>query len=67
MPVKVKLTDKEMETLSVYLRGAKDTADMVYELAEYIDTLEEPTILVFFGDHLPNIYNKNDIYYKICN
>ena len=44
-----------MENLSVYLRGVKDTAAMVSELANYLDRQEEPTLLVFFGDHLPNL------------
>ena len=28
---------------------------MLMELTQYLDTLEEPTILVFFGDHRPNL------------
>ncbi len=55
VPTNVEISDTAMENLSVYLRGVRDTSEMVYELAQYIDTLDEPTILVFFGDHLPNL------------
>lgn len=55
VPIKGNISDEAMEMLSVYLRGAKETSDMLYELVQYLDTLDEPTILVFFGDHLPNL------------
>lgn len=55
VPVKTDISENAMEYLSVYLRGTRDTAQMIYELAEHLDTLSEPTLLVFFGDHLPNL------------
>ncbi len=55
VPIKTDISDVSMQNLSVYLRGVRDTADMVYELAEYIDKMQQPTILVFFGDHLANL------------
>ena len=64
-PVSAELSDKAMEYLSVYLRGAEDTSEMVYELAKYIDTLSEPTVLVFFGDHLPNLGENNLAYSEL--
>lgn len=43
---------------------------MLLELTQYLDTLDEPTVLVFFGDHRPNVgtacdelglgYNQNE-------
>lgn len=51
----VPISDMSMEILSTYMRGVRDTSDMIYELAQYLDTLDEPTLLVFFGDHLPNL------------
>lgn len=55
VPVKKELSAQAMEFLSVYLRGVKDTSQMLYDLAEYLDSTKEPTLLVFFGDHLPNL------------
>lgn len=55
VPTKAQISDVSMEKLSVYLRGVRDTSEMVYALAQYIDKMNEPTILVFFGDHLANL------------
>ncbi len=53
--LKTDISDRAREYLSVYCEGVRDTSDMIYELAQYLDTLTEPTLLVFFGDHLPNL------------
>ena len=55
VPVKTEISDASMQNLSVYLRGVGDTSQMVYDLARYIDNMSQPTILVFFGDHLANL------------
>lgn len=55
VPVKTEISDASMQNLSVYLRGVRDTSEMVYDLARYIDNMSQPTILVFFGDHLANL------------
>ena len=49
------LTPESEECLSVYAYGVKCSSDMLLELTEYLNSLEEPYILVFFGDHLPNL------------
>lgn len=64
-PLKTEISDKAMEYLSSYLVGVKDTADMVYELSQYVDTLDKPTLLVFFGDHLPNLGANNLAYSEL--
>lgn len=51
--VSVPLTEAESETLSVYLQGVRDSSEMLAQLAAYLDTVDKPTILVFFGDHRP--------------
>lgn len=43
------------EYLSVYLEGLRDADAMLNKLTSYFDQLEEPVILAFFGDHLPNL------------
>ncbi len=53
--VDVPLSDGAMEQVSVYLEGVRDSSAMLLALTEYVDSLPEPTLLVFFGDHRPNI------------
>lgn len=53
--LKTEISDRAREYLSVYCEGVRDTSDMIFDLAQYLDTLSEPTLLVFFGDHLPNL------------
>ena len=49
------LSAEAEEWLSVYAYGLKCSSDMLLELTEYLNTLTEPYILVFFGDHQPNL------------
>ena len=37
------------------MEGVRDSSAMLAALTEYLDSLEEPTVLVFFGDHRPNL------------
>ena len=43
------------EYLSVYLEGLRDADAMLGKLTEYFEQLNEPVILAFYGDHLPNL------------
>ena len=47
------LSPEAEEFLSVYTYGIKCSSEMLYELTEYLNSLTEPYMLVFFGDHLP--------------
>ncbi len=51
----VQLSDYAEELLSVYAYGVKCSSDMLLELTEYLNGLDDPYILVFFGDHRPNL------------
>ncbi len=51
----VSLSAEAEEYLSVYSYGIKCSSDMLLELTEYLNSLDEPYVLVFFGDHLPNL------------
>lgn len=55
VPLNVEVSDTAKETLAVYMEGIRDSSAMLYEFANYLNLLDEPTILVFFGDHLPNL------------
>lgn len=61
-PVHCDLTDAQTETLAVYMEGIRDSSEMVLALADYLDTLDEPTVLVFFGDHLPALLADYGVY-----
>ncbi len=65
VPLNVEISPTAMESLSVYLRGAKDTSEMVWDLAQYLNESNEPTLLVFFGDHLPNLGESNLTYREL--
>lgn len=56
-PVKtnVELSAEAQEYLSVYSYGIECSSNMLFELTEYLNALDEPYVLVFFGDHLPNL------------
>lgn len=55
VPVKAQISDEVREYLTVYNYGLKCSSEMLLELTDYLNTLNEPYILVFFGDHLPNL------------
>ena len=47
------LTNTEKTELKNYAQGVIDGGKMYSKLAEYLKQIEEPTILIMFGDHLP--------------
>ena len=55
LPTTVPVSDEVREQLSVYFRGVRHTSEMLLALTEFLDQQSEPTLLVFFGDHRPNL------------
>ena len=51
----IALSDAARTYLSVYFKGLQDSAAILGELTEYLDSLDAPYLLVFFGDHQPNL------------
>jgi len=49
------LSDLDQQKLSTYIAGTVRANQKLQELAEYLKTIQQPTILVVFGDHLPNL------------
>ncbi len=47
------IDDTLYNILNNYFLGLSDADRLLGEIADYIDTLNTPTIIVFFGDHLP--------------
>ena len=49
------LEEGVLDSLTTYVQGLYDADKMLGDLVDYIDQRERPTILVFFGDHLPTL------------
>ena len=64
-PLSVPISDASMETLSVYLEGVRDSTQMLTELCEYLDSREEPVLLVFYGDHRPTLGQDYAVYREL--
>ena len=47
------ISDELYNVLNNYMLGLSDADKMLGDIANYMETLEEPTVLLFFGDHLP--------------
>lgn len=61
----VALTATEEATLSGYFEGIADTDDQLGQLVAYFDQLDEPVVLVFFGDHLPGFTGSMELFDKL--
>lgn len=51
-----------LQALTTYAQGIKDADEMLGALKEYIDNRDRPTVLVWFGDHLPTLGVTNTPY-----
>ena len=49
------LSQDAKDYLSVYMEGIRDASQMLKDLTTYFEKQNEPVVLVFFGDHLPNL------------
>ncbi len=58
-------SDNAYNMFNRYLSGIKSTNEALYELVNYIDNYEEPTILIFFGDHNPYLGEANYVYEEL--
>lgn len=54
---KIKITDENYydEEAEVYLSLAKYTDDAVENLIHYFENINDPTVIIFFGDHQPGL------------
>lgn len=49
------LSQESLDTVTAYVQGLRDADRMLGELADYVDSRERPTVLIFFGDHKPTL------------
>ena len=57
------ISQEAKDFLSVYMEGIRDANQMIKDLTDYFEAQDKPVVLVFFGDHLPNL-GDNYLSYK---
>lgn len=55
VPVNKSISAEAAEYLAVYFKGLRDSDIMLEQLVAYLESQAEPYLLVFFGDHQPNL------------
>ena len=61
----VGLTDEEYYIINNYLGGINDADEFMWIIYEYINSLDEPTVFILFGDHLPYLDSEEKIFEKL--
>ncbi|MFB6366894.1 LTA synthase family protein [Paenibacillus elgii] len=63
-PIQVQgsLDDTARDTLETYVHGARDADRSLQLLIDHFEKSDEPTIIVFYGDHLPMLGYDYDVY-----
>ena len=51
--------------LNNYLGSLKDTSDRLWDLTRRLNELEQPVVLVVFGDHKPWLGDRNSVYQEL--
>ena len=59
------LSDEDTEYLETYLEGVYDADEALERLCEYVAGCGKPTILLYFGDHLPTLARHTGIYTEL--
>lgn len=59
------LSDEASEYLAVYFEGLRDSARMLQDMTAWLQEQEEPYLLVFFGDHQPNLGSDYQAYREL--
>lgn len=52
--------DSRKSELSTYMQGLHYTDEAIKDFLKELDEIQKPITFVFYGDHLPSIYNGND-------
>ncbi|WP_409346372.1 sulfatase-like hydrolase/transferase [Paenibacillus sp. MBLB4367] len=60
--VKADVSAESIGFLETYAQGLIDVDKMLQSMVEYYSSISEPTILVFFGDHLPSLGDDYKVY-----
>ena len=62
------LTDAATDTLNSYIEGAANSSKALKALTDYFSQVDEPTIILFYGDHAPGLgLDTGSVYNEIWN
>ena len=62
------LTDSAVSTLNAYVEGAANSSKALKALTDYFSQVDEPTIILFYGDHVPGLgLDTGSVYNQIWN
>ncbi len=53
------LSDKSKDILTNYAQGIRDADENLWKLLKYFKTRKKHTVVLFFWDHLPNLWDNN--------
>ncbi|MGL4345748.1 MAG: LTA synthase family protein [Cellulosilyticaceae bacterium] len=56
--------EKDKALLETYANGLAASDEALGRLLDYFEQVEEPTVIVMYGDHLPALGEKYDVYLK---
>lgn len=65
LPASAPLSDSTRNIVNNYLKGIESTLRSMTDLAQGLRALDEPTVLVLFGDHKPWMGNGNSAYLEL--
>lgn len=57
-----KLSEEEKSMVETYANGVKDSDIALDKLIQYFSKVDEPTIIVMYGDHLPALGDQHNAY-----
>ncbi|MEC1744263.1 LTA synthase family protein [Schinkia azotoformans] len=63
MEIKGNISNKTKQIIETYAQGAEYADQSLKQLVDYYGKSEEPTIVLFFGDHLPALGDQYAAYY----
>lgn len=50
------------DEITNYLNNVRITGDALQSFVDYLNTIDEPTIVMFIGDHFPSMRGENNVY-----
>lgn len=50
------------DEITNYLNNIRITGDALQSFIDYLSSIDEPTVVVFIGDHFPSMRGKNNVY-----
>ena len=61
----IDLDSDSITALQNYTQGAHDADASLKKITDYFETVKEPTVIIFLGDHLPSLTDDLGVYKKL--